>query len=78
MYFWEATVQDRRDTSVHVHDGVNEDPFVRMRTEWDATLSAPGDAYTVDPGQHPRLQIPPVKASGVSFLKIPVKPKAGD
>jgi len=37
-----------------------------------------GDAYTVDPGQHPRLQIPPAKANGVSFLKIPVKPKPGD
>ena len=77
-YCWETTVQDQRETSVHVHDGVTEDAFVKMRTERDATLSAP--ALLI-----PSIQVniragkfPPAEANGVSYLMIPVKPKAGD
>ncbi|OYX58604.1 MAG: MBL fold metallo-hydrolase [Brevundimonas subvibrioides] len=77
-YCWETTVQDQRKTSVHVHDGVTEDAFVKMRTERDATLSAP--ALLI-----PSIQVniragkfPPAEANGVSYLMIPVKPKVGD
>lgn len=72
-YAWEATVEDQRTKSVHVHDGVTEDDFVTMRTARDATLSAPSLLM-------PSIQIniragklPPAQANGVSYVMIPVK-----
>ncbi|HVL40778.1 MAG TPA: MBL fold metallo-hydrolase [Brevundimonas sp.] len=77
-YCWETTVQAQRETSVHVHDGVSEDAFVKMREERDATLSPP--ALLI-----PSIQVniragnfPPAEANGVSYLMIPVKPKVGN
>ncbi|MCA3573637.1 MAG: MBL fold metallo-hydrolase, partial [Aestuariivirga sp.] len=40
-FAWETTVGEERDHNVHVHEGVPEEDFVRMRTTRDATLSAP-------------------------------------
>lgn len=76
-YAWETTVGDQRDHSVHVHDGVDEDAFVAMRTARDAGLAAPRLLL-------PSIQVniragrfPPAEANGVRFLRIPVRPKAG-
>ncbi|MCP3056643.1 MBL fold metallo-hydrolase, partial [Aurantimonas marianensis] len=38
---WETTVSEERAHNVHVHDGVTEDEFVRVRTARDATLAMP-------------------------------------
>jgi glyoxylase-like metal-dependent hydrolase (beta-lactamase superfamily II) len=76
-YAWETTVQEERERNVHVHDGVSEDAFVRMRTARDATLSAPTLLL-------PSIQVniragrfPPAEANGVRYLAIPVKFKTG-
>ena len=38
---WERTVAAERADNMHVHDGVSEDEFVRMRTARDAQLGMP-------------------------------------
>src|SRR3546814_19029333 len=38
-FVWETTIGAERTGNVHVHEGVDEDAFVKMRTERDATLS---------------------------------------
>ena len=76
-YRWETTVGEQRRSSVHVHDGVNEDDFVAMREQRDAGLSVPKLLL-------PSIQVniragkfPPAEANGVRYLTIPVKLKGG-
>ena len=76
-YRWETTVGEQRRLSVHVHDGVSENDFVAMREQRDAGLSVP------------RLLLPSIQVNiragrfheaadnGVTYLRIPVKPKEG-
>src|SRR3546814_8551289 len=40
-FVWETTIGAERTGNVHVHEGVDEDAFVKMRTEREATLSMP-------------------------------------
>lgn len=36
-----TTVAEQRAANIHVHEGVSEEEFVKMRTERDATLDMP-------------------------------------
>jgi hypothetical protein len=70
---WETTVGEERKKNVHVREGVTEEAFVAMRTERDATLSAPRLLL-------PSIQVniragnfPPAEAQGVRYLTIPVR-----
>lgn len=72
-YAWETTVAEERKRNIHVHDGVNQDDFVRMRQARDATLTAPQLLL-------PSIQVniragrfPPAEADGVHYLKVPIK-----
>ncbi len=76
-YAWETTVADERAHNRHVKDGVSEEEFVKMRTERDATLTAPklllpSIQVNIRAGRFPKAE-----ANGVSYLMIPVRPKAG-
>lgn len=69
---WETTVGDQRQDNIHVHEGISEDEFVRMREKRDATLDMPRLIL-------PSVQInmraghfPPAEDNGVSYLKIPL------
>jgi glyoxylase-like metal-dependent hydrolase (beta-lactamase superfamily II) len=69
---WETTVAEQRASNIHVHDGVDEDDFVAMRTARDATLGVPTLML-------PSLQVnvragrlPPPDDNGVSYLRIPL------
>ncbi|MDX3893932.1 MBL fold metallo-hydrolase [Pusillimonas sp.] len=71
-YAWETTIEAQRQGNVHVHDGVSEEEFVRMRTERDKTLSAPTLLL-------PSIQVniragrwPEPEANGRRYLKIPL------
>jgi glyoxylase-like metal-dependent hydrolase (beta-lactamase superfamily II) len=73
QYAWETTVGEEKERNVHVHEGVSEDDFVKMREARDATLAAPLLLL-------PSLQVniragkfPPAEANGVRYLKVPVK-----
>jgi glyoxylase-like metal-dependent hydrolase (beta-lactamase superfamily II) len=72
---WETTVGEERRTSIHIHDGVDEESFVAMREARDATLAVPRLLL-------PSIQVniragrfPEAENNGVRYLKIPVKTK---
>ena len=69
---WETTVGEERARNIHVHDGVSEDEFVRMRTARDATLEMP---VLILPSVQVNIRAgeqPPKDANGVSYLRIPL------
>ena len=74
-FAWETTVGEQKRNNVHVHDGVDEDTFVRMRTDRDKGLAAPVLLL-------PSIQVniragrfPPAKSNGVRYLRVPVELK---
>ena len=72
-YAWETTVGEERSKNVHVHEGVSEDEFVKMRETRDATLAAP---LLLLPSIQVNIRagkFPPAEADGVHYLKVPVK-----
>jgi glyoxylase-like metal-dependent hydrolase (beta-lactamase superfamily II) len=73
QYAWETTVGEERARNVHVHEGVSEDEFVKMREARDATLAAP---LLLLPSIQVNIRagkFPPAEANGVRYLKVPVK-----
>lgn len=69
---WETTVAEQRAKNIHVHDGISEDDFVKMRAARDATLDMP---VLILPSVQVNIragEMPPVENNGVSYLKIPL------
>jgi len=69
---WESTVAEQRAKNIHVHDGVSEEDFVKMRTARDATLDMP---TLILPSVQVNIragELPPAEDNGVSYLKIPL------
>ena len=67
-----TSVAHERETNVHVHDGVDEETFVAMRRQRDATLNAPALIW-------PSIQVnmrggvlPEAESNGVRYLRIPL------
>jgi len=72
-YAWETTVGEEKARNVHVHEGVSEDEFVRMREARDATLAAP---LLLLPSIQVNIRagkFPPAEVDGVHYLKVPIK-----
>jgi glyoxylase-like metal-dependent hydrolase (beta-lactamase superfamily II) len=73
QYAWETTVGEEKARNVHVHEGVSEDDFVKMREARDAKLAAP---LLLLPSIQVNIRagkFPPAEANGVRYLKVPVK-----
>jgi glyoxylase-like metal-dependent hydrolase (beta-lactamase superfamily II) len=71
-FVWETTVADERARNLHVHEGITEEEFVKMRTERDKTLSMP---VLILPSVQINMragELPPAEDNGVSYLKIPI------
>ena len=71
-FTWKTTVQAERQKSIHVHDGIGEADFVRMRTDKDRTLEMP---TLILPSIQVNMRaghMPPAEDNGVVYLKIPV------
>jgi len=69
---WETTVAAERAHNVHIHDGVSEDEFVRIRTERDAKLGMP---KLILPSVQVNMragEFPPAEDDGQTYLKIPL------
>ena len=69
---FETTVAEQRAHNIHLHDGISESEFVRMRTERDATLAMP---VLILPAVQVNIragEFPPKDDNGVSYLKIPL------
>ncbi|MGD9861446.1 MAG: MBL fold metallo-hydrolase [Marinobacterium sp.] len=71
-YAYETTVAEERAHNVHVHEGINEADFVRMRTERDATLDMP---RLILPSVQVNMRagkMPPAESNGQVYLKVPI------
>lgn len=71
-YRWETTVGEERRHNVHVHEGISEEEFVRMRTERDKTLDMP---RLILPSVQVNMRaghLPPPEDNGVRYLRIPL------
>jgi glyoxylase-like metal-dependent hydrolase (beta-lactamase superfamily II) len=69
---WETTVAAERAHNVHIHDGVSEDEFVRMRKARDAGLGMP---KLILPSVQVNMragEFPPAEDDGQTYLKIPL------
>ena len=77
QFAWESTVEEERSSNKHVHDGVSEDEFVAMRLERDKGLATPRLLIPSIQVNMRAGRFPPAEASGVRYLRIPVKLKAG-
>jgi glyoxylase-like metal-dependent hydrolase (beta-lactamase superfamily II) len=69
---FETTVAEQRAHNIHLHDGIDEAEFVRMRTARDATLAMP---VLILPAVQVNIragEFPPKDDNGVSYLKIPL------
>lgn len=67
-----TTVAEQRAQNVHVHDGVDEDAFVAMRTARDATLAMP---VLILPSVQVNMRaghLPEPEDNGIRYLKIPL------
>jgi glyoxylase-like metal-dependent hydrolase (beta-lactamase superfamily II) len=68
----ETSVAEQRAHNLHVHEGVSEDEFVKMRTERDATLGMP---KLIIPSVQVNMragEMPPAEDNGQVYLKVPV------
>jgi glyoxylase-like metal-dependent hydrolase (beta-lactamase superfamily II) len=72
-YRWESTVKEQRESNKHVHEGVSEDEFVKLREERNSKLGTPRLLY-------PSLQVnirggelPEPDENGAVYMKTPVK-----
>jgi glyoxylase-like metal-dependent hydrolase (beta-lactamase superfamily II) len=73
QYAWETTVGEEKARNVHVHEGVSEGDFVKMREARDATLAAPLLLLPAIQVNIRAGKFPPAEANGVRYLKVPVK-----
>jgi len=77
QFAWETTVSEQRSANKHIHDGVGEDEFVAMRQERDKSLSTPRLLIPSIQVNMRAGRFPPAEASGVRYLRIPVKLREG-
>lgn len=69
---WLTTVAEQRETNIHVHDGITETEFVRLRTARDKTLATPTLLLPAIQVNLRAGKLPAPQGNGVSYLKIPI------
>ncbi|HYZ65045.1 MAG TPA: MBL fold metallo-hydrolase [Acetobacteraceae bacterium] len=69
---WESTVAEQRAKNKHVHDGIDEDAFVAMRTERDKTLKLPTLILPAVQCNIRAGELPDPDAQGRRYLKVPL------
>ncbi|SHE78692.1 Glyoxylase, beta-lactamase superfamily II [Modicisalibacter ilicicola DSM 19980] len=71
-YQHQTSVAEQRANNIHVHEGVDEEAFVKMRTERDATLGMP---RLILPSVQVNMRagaMPPAEDNGQTYLKVPI------
>ena len=76
-FAWETTVAEERLANRHIHEGVSEEEFVAMRQERDKGLATPRLLIPSIQVNMRAGRFPPAEASGVRYLRIPVKLREG-
>lgn len=69
---FETTVAEERGKNIHVHDGIDEDAYVAMRTARDAGLAMPALILPAVQVNIRAGNFPPPEDTGTVYLKIPV------
>ena len=69
---WQTTVAEQRAHNIHVHDGVDEATFVRMRQARDATLAMPTLMLPSVQVNIRAGKLPGADSAGRRFLKLPI------
>ncbi len=72
IFVWETTIGAERTGNVHIHEGVDEDDFVAMRTARDATLGMP---KLILPSLQVNMRaghLPEPEDNGTRYLKLPL------
>jgi glyoxylase-like metal-dependent hydrolase (beta-lactamase superfamily II) len=67
-----TTVAAQRSSNVHVHDGVDEEAFVKLRDARDATLAMPVLLLPAVQVNMRAGHLPPPEDNGIAYLKIPL------
>lgn len=71
-YRWETSVSEQRHSNIHVHEGVSEADFVKMRRTRDKTLEAP---QLILPSLQVNIRagaMPPASPGGHVYLRLPI------
>ncbi|WP_048305508.1 MBL fold metallo-hydrolase [Halomonas sp. PR-M31] len=71
-YQHQSSVSEQRTNNVHVHEGVDENAFVKMRTERDATLNMP---RLIIPSVQINMRagrLPPAEDNDQVYIKVPI------
>jgi hypothetical protein len=71
-FVWETSVAAERTGNVHVHEGVDEEAFVSMRTARDKTLEMP---RLILPSVQVNIRggrLPEPESNGTRYLKLPL------
>jgi glyoxylase-like metal-dependent hydrolase (beta-lactamase superfamily II) len=71
-FVWETTIGEQRAKNVHLHDGIDEETFVKMRSERDAKLLTPALLLPSVQVNIRAGNLPPPEANGTRYLKVPV------
>ncbi|MFM8339699.1 MAG: MBL fold metallo-hydrolase, partial [Fluviibacter sp.] len=69
---FETTVREEREQNIHVHDGIDEERYVEMRTNRDRGLAMP---ILILPAVQINIRaghFPPVEDNGTAYVKIPL------
>jgi glyoxylase-like metal-dependent hydrolase (beta-lactamase superfamily II) len=69
---WQTTVAEELSKNIHVHEGVREAEFVKLRTERDRTLAVPQLLIPSIQVNMRAGELPPPEDNGVSYIKIPL------
>lgn len=69
---WETTVAEQKTRNVHIHEGVTEEEFVRLRTERDQALPLPELLLPAVQVNVRGGALPVAEANGTRYLKIPI------
>lgn len=72
FFAWETTIGAERGTNIHIHDGIEEDAFVAMRTARDGTLGMPRLILPAIQVNMRGGQLPAPEDNGTRYLKIPL------
>ena len=71
-FAWQTTIGAQRRRNIHIHEGIDEDGFVEMRTRRDRTLDMP---LLIIPSIQVNMRaghMPPAEDNGAVYLKVPL------
>jgi glyoxylase-like metal-dependent hydrolase (beta-lactamase superfamily II) len=68
----ETSIGDEKRDNIHLRSGIDEEAFVRMRRERDATLAVPTLLLPSIQVNIRAGELPPAAVNGVRYLKLPL------